>query len=86
MHYKALFVLCFVLSTALIFAQTTSTEVLGTVTDSTGAVIPKSKVTLLRGATGERRTTTTTSSGDYSFPLIEVGEYNSDRGGAASGS
>ena len=60
---------------AVAAAQTTSTEILGTVTDSTGAVVPNAKITLLRTATGERRTTTTTSSGDYSFPLIEIGEY-----------
>lgn len=57
------------------FAQTTSTEILGTVTDATGAVIPNAQVTLFRPATGERRITTATPTGDYSFPLIEIGEY-----------
>src|SRR5713226_288392 len=56
-------------------AQTTSTEVLGTVTDSSGAVIPAAKVTLLRVGTGERRYEATDSSGNYSFPLIEIGDY-----------
>lgn len=56
-------------------AQTTSTEVLGTVADATGAVVPNATVTLLRTATGERRQTTTDSSGNYSFPLIEIGDY-----------
>lgn len=57
-------------------AQTTSTEILGTVMDASGAVVPNAKITLLRTATGERRVTATTSSGDYSFPLIEIGEYS----------
>ena len=57
-------------------AQTTSTEVVGTVTDSTGAVIPGGHVTLLRVETGERRQTTTTRTGDYAFPLIEIGTYS----------
>ena len=35
-------------------AQTTSTEILGTVTDATGALVPGAKVTLVRVATGER--------------------------------
>src|SRR5215813_4332530 len=56
-------------------AQTTSTEILGTVVDATGGVVPNAKVTLLRVSTGERRGTTTTAAGNYSFPLIETGEY-----------
>ncbi|MGH9842501.1 MAG: TonB-dependent receptor domain-containing protein [Blastocatellia bacterium] len=56
-------------------AQTTSTEVLGTVTDPTGGAVVGAKVTLLRAATGERREAATSSTGDYSFPLIEIGEY-----------
>src|SRR5215471_18830906 len=56
-------------------AQTTSTEVLGTATDSSGAVIQGARVTLLRTATGERRQTLTDADGNYSFPLIDIGEY-----------
>src|SRR5213594_5100823 len=57
-------------------AQTTSTEILGTVTDSSGAVIAGAQITLLRVATGERRETVTDSTGNYSFPLIDIGEYD----------
>ncbi len=60
---------------SMAWGQTTSTEILGTVTDATGAVVPGAKVTLLRSATGERRGTQTSSTGDYSFPLIEIGSY-----------
>ncbi|MFN7923431.1 MAG: TonB-dependent receptor [Bryobacteraceae bacterium] len=60
---------------ALVIAQTTSTEVLGTVADSSGAVVPGAKVTLLRTQTGERRVATSDPSGNYSFPLIEIGDY-----------
>lgn len=56
-------------------AQTTSTEVLGTVADATGGVILGAKVTLLRVLTGEKRATATDATGNYSFPLIEIGEY-----------
>jgi len=59
-----------------IAAQTTSTEILGTVTDSTGAIVPAARVTLVRVATNERRETVTNPSGGYSFPLIEIGEYS----------
>jgi hypothetical protein len=56
-------------------AQTTSTEILGTVSDSSGAVIAGARVTLLRVATGEHRETVTDSTGNYSFPLIDIGDY-----------
>ena len=62
------------LATSL-YAQTTSTEISGTVADSTGAVIPNARVTLHRLATGEHRTATTSNTGAYSFPLIEIGDY-----------
>lgn len=58
-----------------LIAQTTSTEVLGTVIDSTGAVVPDATITLLRTQTGEKRQAKTDSSGNYSFPLIEIGSY-----------
>ncbi len=58
-----------------VFAQTTSTEILGTVTDPAGASVPSAKVTLLRTATGQARETLTNQDGNYAFPLIEVGEY-----------
>ena len=66
------------LTVAAVFAaaQTTSAEILGTVTDASGAVVPNAQVTLLRVATGEQRSTITSSNGDYSFPLIDIGEYN----------
>ena len=70
------YLLCVVSFATFLAAQTTSTEILGTVTDSTGAVVPAARVTLVRVATNERRETLTNSSGGYSFPLIEIGEYS----------
>jgi hypothetical protein len=64
------------LAAVIAHAQTTSTEILGTVTDPSGAVVAGARVTLLRTATGERRITTTAATGDYSFPLIDIGEYS----------
>lgn len=71
----AALLLCVVFFAVTTAAQTTSTEILGTVADSSGAVVPGAKVRLLRVTTGERRETATDSSGGYSFPLIEIGEY-----------
>jgi hypothetical protein len=56
-------------------SQTTSTEILGLVADSTGAVVAGAKVTITRIATGETRSASTNQAGEYIFPLIEIGEY-----------
>ena len=50
------------LCVAPLLSQTTSTEVLGTVSDTSDAIVPGAKVTLLRVQTGERRTAVTDSS------------------------
>ncbi len=57
------------------FAQTTSTTILGTVTDASGAVLPGAKVTVTNLKTGVKREDVASSTGDYSFPLLDVGEY-----------
>ena len=67
----ALWCLC-----GLSFAQTTSTTVLGTVTDPSGATVAGAKVTLLQVSTGIKRQDTTSSSGDYTFPLVDPGAYS----------
>ncbi|MFN7923673.1 MAG: carboxypeptidase regulatory-like domain-containing protein [Bryobacteraceae bacterium] len=56
-------------------AQTVSTQILGLVTDSTGAVITNATVTAKRPATGDMRTTQTNETGNYIFPLLDIGEY-----------
>jgi hypothetical protein len=59
-----------------LFAQTTSTTILGRVTDATGAVLQGAAVTALNTRTGVKRDTVTSSSGDYTFPLLDVGLYD----------
>ena len=58
-----------------VWSQTTSTTILGTVQDSSGSVIAGAKITLLNIRTGVKAETTSTSSGDYTFPLINIGDY-----------
>src|SRR5579862_4289689 len=55
--------------------QTVSTQILGRVTDPAGAVIPGATITARRTATGDVRTTTSNETGNYTFPLLDVGEY-----------
>ena len=47
----------------------------GTVTDSTGAVVPNVEVTLTNPATGQVRKATTNSLGTYVFPSLGVGHF-----------
>ncbi len=64
------FLLC-----AALFAQSTS-QITGTVKDSTGAVIPGASVTALDEATGILYKQTTTGAGLYAFPALPVGSYS----------
>ncbi len=60
---------------SVLLCQTVSTEILGLVTDPTGAVITGATVTARRVATGDVRTATTNATGNYVFPLLDIGEY-----------
>src|SRR5215813_5407066 len=61
---------------SVFFGQTVSTELLGLVTDSSGAAIPSAIIKITRTATGDVRTATTNDSGNYIFPLLDIGEYD----------
>ena len=57
-------------------AQNANTgEIKGTVTDSTGAVVPGVAVTITNVQTGVATVTTTNSDGIYDSPSIQVGQY-----------
>src|SRR5258708_4898899 len=58
------------------FAQLTTADILGTVTDATGAVVPGANITLTNLGTNETRTGHSNSSGDYSFTLVPLGHYS----------
>jgi hypothetical protein len=59
------------------FSQLAGTgNIQGTVTDSTGAVIPNAAVTLTDQATQVKRTAVSNSAGAYLFPGIPIGTYN----------
>jgi hypothetical protein len=74
---KAFFLLTFLfLFTSSAFCQLTSADIVGTVTDSTGAVVPNANVALTNLGTNEKRTTQSNTSGDYNFTLLPVGHYS----------
>jgi hypothetical protein len=57
-------------------AQATTADVVGTVTDSSGLVIPGATVVLTNVDTQEKRTVTTDASGQYIFTLLKPNHYS----------
>jgi len=56
-------------------AQLTTADVVGTVTDTTGAVVPNANVTLTNQKTNEARNTQSSGGGQYAFTLLLPGNY-----------
>ena len=65
----------FTLASAPLFAQFDTAEVLGTVRDKTGAVVPRATLTLLNVDTGIQAKTTADDSGNYMFSNVKIGRY-----------
>ncbi len=62
---------------ALLLGQTgTSGQITGTVTDPNGAAVPGATITVTSLATGETRSVTTSSDGNYVFANLAIGMYN----------
>jgi len=60
----------------IVFAQAPTGTILGTVTDSSGGVIPNATVTVTEKATAAARTLTTNAEGLYSAPALPSGDYS----------
>ncbi len=56
-------------------AQMSTSQVSGTVTDESAAVVPGAKVALRNEATGAKNEQTTSAAGVYAFPALTVGSY-----------
>lgn len=56
-------------------AQLTTADIVGTVTDATGAVVPGATVTVVNLDTHETRNTTSNGTGDFQVTLLPVGRY-----------
>src|SRR5437879_4149105 len=68
-------VVLMVVSAAIVSAQTGTSNITGTVRDTTGAVVPGATVTAKNEATGVTNTQITTDSGLYAFSSLPVGAY-----------
>ncbi|HVW86123.1 MAG TPA: carboxypeptidase regulatory-like domain-containing protein [Bryobacteraceae bacterium] len=58
------------------WGQAVNATLLGTVTDSSGAVVASAKVTITESSTNSSRTSDTNESGNYTFPDITPGTYS----------
>ena len=78
MRLQGLFVLVTVLllSCATMFAQGTTSRVLGVVQDPSGAVVANATVKLANEGTGVVFTTNTSGAGTYAFEAVQVGSYS----------
>jgi hypothetical protein len=63
-------------SISAIFAQSDRGVITGTVTDSTGALIPGVKIVLTNSNTGANTDTVTTGTGNYTLLSLPAGTYN----------
>lgn len=75
-RFTGLAILLLCLTAPLLLAQFDTAEVLGTVRDHTGAVVPRADVTLLNQDTGIRVKGTTDENGNYNFFNVKVGKYS----------
>ena len=60
----------------LLAAQSTTQSIEGLVTDTSAAVISNAKVTITNTATGVTSSVLSNSTGNYTFPLVPVGNYD----------
>jgi len=76
-RYIYLFLLVFVSATTpFVTAQTFRGGIAGTVQDSSGAAVPNAQISLTGTDTGFKRQMVSTSSGDYSFQDLPLGDYS----------
>ena len=74
-RFNALSVFAVALLATSAFAQSERGTILGTVKDSSGAVIPNAKVTVTNAATNVANRLTSSDTGDYAVTSLQVGSY-----------
>src|SRR5438309_1584462 len=74
-RFATVIVVLIALPTCLSVAQISSATILGTVKDTSGALVPGVSISVKHTETGQTRTTISSESGDYNVPLLPVGAY-----------
>jgi len=64
------------MTAAVSFGQVDTGSILGTIKDTTGALVPGAKVTLTNDDTGRVIATTSGGAGEYTFSPIKIGHYS----------
>src|SRR6266436_4833985 len=72
----SLAVALFIATMPWLAAQITTTTIIGTVTDSTGAAVPNAQVTATNTGTNLSRSAQTSEQGGYRIEFLPVGSYN----------
>ena len=72
---SALLALFVLLTPGLVRAQLATADILGTVTDSTGAVVPDAKVTVRNTGTGIASSANSDKVGDFLFSHVQIGTF-----------
>src|SRR5581483_4226478 len=72
---KFVLISLFIFAPQLLLAQVDTGAILGTVKDTSGAVIPGATVTLKSDDTGVTTTASSGSSGEYTFSPVKIGHY-----------
>jgi hypothetical protein len=67
--------LLLIVSGSRLYGQGATGTILGTVTDTSGAVLPNVKVTVTNTATNQSYNTVTSSAGDFNAPSLNPGSY-----------
>src|SRR3954451_3121884 len=65
-----------ILTTCPAFGQISTGTISGSVEDPSGALIPNAQVAVKQLSTGETRTTTTNTSGEFNVPFLQPGQYS----------
>lgn len=72
----AFMTVCLLLSVRAMLAQVDTGSILGTVRDTTNAVIPDATITLKNDDTGQVQITRTSATGEYSYAPVRIGHYS----------
>src|SRR2546425_10850587 len=75
-RYWLLIVALLLAMSICIAAQVTTADVVGRVTDSSGAVLPGVTIVIENVGTGANRSVVSSDTGDYVFNLLPVGRYS----------